>query len=198
MANSTTPFGLRPIRRLDGAPLNFQTRRVFVPASDSTAIFVGDLVKPVAMVTTGNINQFPTVAQYTVGAANTSGVVVAVDPIAGVAVGSENLTRLYRPASTAMELIICDDPNLVFLVRTFGTLAGTAFRKNAEIAAGPAGSTITGMSGMVLQASTAATTATLPMRILNWSQQTDNEIAVGAALVEVALNTLPIRSQTGI
>ena len=45
MANANKPFGLRPSKTLNGSSTNMQLRKYYVPATDSTAVFIGDPVK---------------------------------------------------------------------------------------------------------------------------------------------------------
>jgi hypothetical protein len=44
MANSNAPTGLTPVRYASGAPYNGAANVYFVPASDSTALYIGDPV----------------------------------------------------------------------------------------------------------------------------------------------------------
>ena len=74
MANVDTPFGFKPIEHLNGNPWNGKTRVYYIPATDNTAVFVGDPVKSAGSAdTTG---RFPTIAQAAAG-----------DLIRGVVVG---------------------------------------------------------------------------------------------------------------
>lgn len=200
MPNSTVKFGLRPVRMVDGSPLNFQTKRVFIAAADATAVFLGDLVKYATMVTTNNPKNLPTVAQSAASDTSCAGVVVGFDPIDGVAVGSENLNRLYRPASTAMYALICADERVVFEIKADNggaALSGADVMENADIVVS-AGDTSTGLSGMELDSSTHNTTATLPLRILGFSERVGNAPAANDTVAEVILNTVATRSSTGL
>jgi hypothetical protein len=66
MSNQLEKFGLRPYRKLDGTPLVGAQNRYTIAAGYATAIYQGDLVKPVAA---GNIERHT---------ANTSAAVVGV------------------------------------------------------------------------------------------------------------------------
>ena len=200
MANSTTPFSLRPVRKKDGSPWNGATRKMFVAAADSVAIYLGDLVKYATMVTTDNTRNLPTVARYAAGDTQVAGVVVAVEPVEGIAVGSINLNRLHRAASTASIVHVIDDPNVVFEIRCDNggaALAGADVMENADIVA-TAGNAITGVGAEVLDSSTHATTATLPLRIIDFSPRVDNTPASNDTVALVVLNTLPDRTVTGL
>ena len=45
MATPIAPFGFRPVRTLSGAPWSGSIMQVLIPASDGSAVFVGDLLK---------------------------------------------------------------------------------------------------------------------------------------------------------
>ena len=61
MANIDSPFGLKPVKYLGGSPWNGKANVYYIPASDGTAVFVGDAVKSAGSAdATG---KFPTVAQ---------------------------------------------------------------------------------------------------------------------------------------
>lgn len=186
-------FGLRPIRMIDGSPLNFQARMMFHSASDSVALYVGDLVIAGTQTSTNNQMYLPTVAQYVPADANCIGVVIAVDPIIayqGNLVGQENLIRQYCPASTAGYVYICNDARVVFQIVYNGTLGIADVNQgfNAEITATPVGNTSTGLSGM--SATGAATTSTLPMRIIGFSQLVGNDPSSANPQIDVILNTV--------
>jgi len=191
MANSNTPFGLRPIRHNSGEPYNGSANRYFVPASDSTALYIGD---PVIIAGSADADGVATVTKATAaGGAYMLGPVVSV----------EQVTRdstTYREASTARYVWVADDPDLVFLVQedgVGGALAVTDVGLNADWVAG-SGSTVTGLSGMMLDTSTKATTATLQLRIQGFNQSVDNEVGSANAKVLVTINLHSRRNATGI
>src|SRR5690242_931456 len=144
MANTNAPFGLRPVRTIQGNPYNGQCRRYAVAAADATAIFIGD---PVLIDGTGS----------TIGAESFQNVTKAAttDIVQGVVVGVQAETRdslPYRAASTQRVLYVCDDPDMLYLVQEANS--GTAFTVN-DIGLNcsltlTAGSTVTGVSGAVL------------------------------------------------
>lgn len=201
MANDTLAFGLRRIKTLSGAPLSDGgIRKFFVAAADSAALYVGQLVKHATMVTTGNTAKLPTVAAYVAGDTNVAGVVVAVEQVEGIAVGSENFTRKHRPGSTAMIVHVDTSPDTVYEVRCDNggaALAGADLLENADVVVGT-GSAISGMSATIVDSSTHADTATLPLRLLKFSEQIGNTPAANDTIVEVILNTLPARTTTGL
>lgn len=190
MANADTPFGLRPVRHRNGAPYNGAVTRYYVPASDSTALFIGD---PVIVAGGGDAAGVPTVTRATAaGGAYITGVVVAVEPET-----ADSLT--YRAASTARYVLVADDPDLMFEIQedaVGGALAAADLGLNADIIIA-AGNTLTGRSGVELDTSTKATTNTLQLRIHSFVQRADNEIGANAKVL-VTINLHSVRNLTGI
>ena len=187
MANVTTPFGLRPVRHLDGSPWNGQTIRCYISASYATALFIGD---PVIFGSTTLANKDATAKYPTIvtNAGTTGllceGVITSFEP------NPNNLTLQYRPASTERWAnVVPAVPNLVFQIRDDGSGAPTKVfpHQNAEMAAG-SGSTITGLSGFVLDATTPTTTQAHPLHIMGLADIEDNELD-DYAIWEVLINT---------
>lgn len=187
MANSSNASGLRPIRHRNGAAYQGQTRRYYIPATDGTAVYVGD---PVKSAGSADANGVPTVAQAAAG-----------DTIRGVVVAVEAETRdslTYRAASTARYVLVCDDPDVVFEIQedsVGGALAAANVGNNADFVVA-AGSTVTGRSGVMLDSST-ATTSSANLRILRLVQREDNAIG-NYAKWEVMINEHELTSTTGV
>jgi len=183
MANQTGPFGLRPVRHRDGTPWNGGTIKVYISASDATALFVGD---PVVYENT-LANKDATLKYLTVekgGNVVCAGVIVAFEP------DPTNLELKHRLANTARYAYITVGGELVYEIRG-DTVAPTAVfpGQNAEMTLG-AGSTTTGLSGAILDTTTPGTTQTFPLHILGIKDVEDNELA-GSCIYEVLLNTYP-------
>lgn len=191
MANANTPFGLRPVRHRNGAPYNGAATRYYVPSSDSTALYLGD---PVIIAGSADADGVATVTRATAAGGNyLLGSVVAVEPVT-----RDSYT--YREASTARYVWVADDPDLVFEIQedgVGGALAATNVGQNIDLVSG-SGSTVTGFSGFQADSSTAATTNTLQLRILGFSQKTGNEPGNANAKIEVAINLHALRNLTGI
>lgn len=195
MANANAPTGLTPRRYRNGSPWMGAARHYYVPASDSTALFVGD---PVVIVAGSDLNGFPTVTRA--GATGRwTGVVVGFRPSATL------IANGYRAASTAEYAIVADDPDLLFEIQESATTDGAALTaaamgKNANFVIN-AGNTSTRMSGVTLDSTTAATTATLQARIVESQRRTDNTLigangTAGAAYAKwLIANNLP--TETG-
>jgi hypothetical protein len=191
MANTSAPRGLVPVRHRSGAPYNGAANLYFVPATDGTALFIGD---PVIVAGSADTSGIPTIGIATAaGGAYVSGVVVGFVP------DPTNLELKNRTASTARYVFVCDDPDVIFEIQedaVGGALAAVDVGLNADLIAGT-GSTTTGQSGWQLDTSTKATTNTLQLRIVRFVQRSDNDISANAK-VEVAINLHQTRNLTGL
>ena len=212
MANISRPQGFRPVRHLDGSPYNGQVTRYFASASDGAAIFNGDLVQLAAVSDTqgqtlmngvaSTVGGVPGVTVFVPGT-STAAVGVAV----GFMVNPLNLNNpQYRTASTAMYVLVSDAPDVVYEAQvdtttgggnTAGVIAAANFTKNYAVVAGAGGSTVTGVSGMLVGASTAATTATLTLKMTGAEQRIDNDITTANAKVLVYINNHQLAAGTG-
>lgn len=170
MANVDTPFGLRPVRYMSGAPYNGAVNAYSTAAGDATAIYIGDPV-----IISGTAQTIDGVVYQDVDQAATGDVIV------GVVVGVKPVTRdstIYREASTQRIVYVADDPNLLFEIQEVsgGTpLAAADIGLNANFVVA-AGSTTTGMSGVELNNATEATTNTLDLQIVGFSNRPGNEV----------------------
>lgn len=174
MANVNAPFGLRPVRTT-GAPSTGAVELYSVAAGDGTAIYIGDPVTTTGVGTAQTINGV--IYPDCVIAATTdiiTGVVVGVMPVT-------NASLPYRAASTQRILMVATDPNLIFEVQEGNS--GTPFTANdAGLNCSlsiVAGSTVTGLSGTILDNSTEATTNTLVCKLIAPVNRPD--LAIGLA-----------------
>jgi hypothetical protein len=170
-------MGIRPYAYMSGAPYNGAYRTYYVPASNATALYIGDPV--ITLSNSADANGVPAVGIATAGAGNyITGSVVGITNNAGqLVIPLLQSSTVYLPAGQAAYIGVADDPFLLFLVQedsVGGALAAGAASRNASMVAG-AGSTITGMSGWQLQSSSLNTTAQ-QLRILEPLQETGNSI----------------------
>lgn len=189
-------YGAVLVGHLSTSAHNARINSYVVDAGDGTAIFMGDFVKTdgtVGSLAVAGGNK-PAVIQAAAGDV-LRGVVVGIDPILGVAIGSENLNRLYRPASVQMVLHVCDDPHAEFKIESAAAIALTEVGENADIVVG-SGSTTTGMSGMQVSGTTG--TGSAQLRILRIDSAADNVPAATNADVIVVINEHELKSVTGV
>lgn len=188
MAISAGPRGLVPLRHLTGGLVRL-TQYPITNASNNqnTAIFNGDLV---AFANTGLVALNNGLAQKSVGVLVGASFTDPTTPLGG------RRFMQYWPGSagtnnpTDAVAYVVDDPWVVFLIASDSTnnVAATAAGLNATINTGTAGSTITGNSGVVLDGSSPATTATLPLRIIKNYQVPNNNYGAPSLLLEVMFN----------
>lgn len=192
MANRDAPFGFRPVRMLDGSPWNGAVTPMVIPAADGTATFIGDVVNftaaaSLAGVTANGLNLegIPNVIRSgsgTIGQ-NTAGVVVGFLP------DPSNLSLKHRAASTLRVALVCLADGVVFEVQEDADttpLAAADANLNCSYTT-TAGSTTTGVSGMELDSSAKAVTATLPVRLLGLSKRLGNAFNTGGSNVDQAV-----------
>jgi len=165
------PYGLIPVKLLSGVPFVGVTREYSIASAYDTSIFNGDAV---TLVTGG------TVERDTADAAMTPiGVFLGcsyTDPTLGYKVFSQ-----YYPADTVasdIKAIVADGTDILFKVAvvssgtTIGDLAITDIGANVAMV-NNAGDTTTGNSKNAIS-DTSATTATLPLRIVDLVEETRN------------------------
>lgn len=190
-------YGFNLINNIPGSPLNAQIGRYAVSSGDGTAIFIGDPVKTDGTTGAITVSTSETLPAVIVAAAGDTvrGVCLGVDPIVGVAIGSESLNRLYRPASTQMVLSVCDDPKALFAVQSATAIVLTKVGENADFIAG-AGSTSTGVSGFTLSATTS--TATANCRIMGILNSPKNLPNTATTSILVFFNEHELASTVGV
>ena len=153
--------GFVPIRHKTGGTI----RPVSYPMASNVTIFKGDLVVTNA---TGDV-------QAAAAGANTS--------ILGVAAEYK-----VNPAGGTNQILIFDDPDIIYAVRSSGAVTAADRFLNAPGAVGAGGNPVTGLSSHVLNAGAMAVTATLALKILGKVDAPGNDW--GAVLdLEVCLNS---------
>lgn len=179
MANPTGAFGFKPIGRNGGAYTG-GTHRVYIPSGTTTACFVGDAVKLGGSASTD-------------GYATVVPIAAATDVPYGVVAGFEasptNLGLQYNPGSQAggryAKVVLCDEA--LFLIKNNGVMTATDVGGNTDIAL-TAGSTVTGMSGYVLEAGNVTTTVGDMLQIQGFEDAPDNDLTLTNARVIVKFN----------
>ena len=196
MASTLAPYGLRPINLLGGQGYAGSTRLYAIPASYAVNIQYGD---PVIITNTGstrgylarfNATTTATTVTSTGGGFGFVGVFVGctyTDPTYG-----KVFRQNYTSGNTATDIqgYVVDDPDALFQIQADNTLAQTALGCNAALiqtVAGNSGANIN--SGVALQASSIATTATLPVRIVDFVNSTTSAIGDAYTDVIVRINT---------
>ena len=195
-------YGFKPVNRLDGLPYAGAIRQIPIAPSYATAILNGDTVK---VDTNGYI-----VAASTTDSGSIIGVLVGCSYINSL---SQPTFSQYYPAATSTSTnmafaFVVDDPSAVF--RVCATVASsttpTAYSRaivgsNVALVAN-VGSTTTGDSYYGIDGSSANTTNTLPVRVVDVVPDTATGSASVAATTYyeflVKFNTAQYNSTTGI
>lgn len=178
MANANTPMGLSPKEYLDGSPWNGAVHQYCILQADGNAYAIGD---PVTLAGSGDDNGIPNVTLATAGTGNVvTGVIVSAGGIVngGPSADPTNLNTTVIPATKTKNyyVLVCDDPSVLFEVQedsVGNNLAKTDLGNNFNLVSG----TNSGyLSGWMLDSSSAATTATLQLKLVRLAQRRDNAI----------------------
>jgi hypothetical protein len=176
--NINAPFGLKPLGIMGGAPANFANGSLKngILNTNATAIYQWDLLQ---MTSSGQLQQWSTG--------------VAVSQAWGVFMGCKYYSNSYKgtifnnywPGTTdaaagsieAFYIPFAMAPSTLWVCATDATGAATAsIGYNCDLTTvGATGSTVTGFSGAFINLSSTATTATLPLRIVDlWVNRMGN------------------------
>lgn len=190
MANSNAPFGLRPVRRLDGAAPNYQAQKFKIAYNNSNSMGTGDLVK---LLTTGYID-----------------VAGATDhPCLGVFAGCEYFDttaqkKIFSPAWRAPSITstivvtayVIVDTQMIFEVQSSaGPTTIASLGSTAKITGNGAPNAYSGQSVLALDSTTLAdTTNTYPLMVVGLSDKVGNDNSSAYNIVEVVLNDTMFKS----
>ena len=174
MANKDAPFGLKPVRMMGGAPYSGGQSRYRIASGATTPIFNGDLV---TQLTAGVLGRHA--ATGTVPIIGVFNGVSYTDPTTG-----EQVFKNYYPGSISASDIVAnviDDSNVVFEVQADAAMPVADLFGNFDIVDGsPVGDTASGRSNAELDVTTGATTATLPLKAIDISEDPDNDDVASA------------------
>jgi hypothetical protein len=196
MSNTLAPFGLRFVRRLDSAAVNYAVNQRQILYSDTTPIGKGDIVKDAG---SGYIAK----ALYNSTSNDFYGVFDGAewfDTGIGRPVFSNSWTGTTTALTGSVVGYVIVDKMAVFQVQSSGTAAVALadIGTNATFVAAPVPSTITGLSTLALDQTTLATTNTFPMRIVGLSAAVNNDNASANNVVEVIINDTALLNLLGL
>ncbi len=167
-----TGSGLKLVRKADGGEI--RVRPYVCPAADGTALYQGDVVELTSTGTIDATTQLPTITRATSG-----------HVLLGVVVGFEAdptapYTSHYRIASTRRIAYVCDDPDAVYQAQedaVGGSVSaanvGSLINANIVVANG---STVTGLSGTMIDSST-VTASAADVKIIGVVRDDQNVVA---------------------
>jgi hypothetical protein len=190
MANTNVATGFKPIREAGSGVHNGSLNMYFHPASDGTALYIGD---PVIKNSSADAAGIPGAILATAGGAIT-GIVQGFVPDGVVDVAG------YGAASTAYYVLVDDDPDHAFEVQedsVGGALAATDIGLNADFI-NAAGNAYTKRSGAMLDTSTKATTAGLPLKIVGLVPRPGNDIGATAKVIVKINNHTEANASAGV
>tara|TARA_R100000935_G_scaffold9651_1_gene19568 strand:+ start:540 stop:1127 length:588 start_codon:yes stop_codon:yes gene_type:complete len=178
MSTTATPFGSRPLGTIVGSPYQGKVTHYKIKNAYATDIFYGDIVK----LTDNNPN---TTIEKDTGTATLTPIGVFLgcaytDPTTG-----QFTPNQYFPASIAADDIVAyvaTDPFVIMQMQGDESLTQDDLGKNCAIVQ-TAGTTAIGNSKNSVDGSTAATTATLPLKIIDFVDGPDS--AVGDEFTDV-------------
>ena len=181
MANVLERFGLRPSRQLNGSPFINAQNRYRIASGNSTSIFQGDLVTPLAS---------GTVTRYV---ANTSNPVVGVfngcfytDPTTQ----KPTFSNFYPQSTNASDItaFVIDGPDTVFEVNADEIFAVADIFKNYTVN-NASGNTQTGISLVQLDVSLSGVDGTYVVQAIDISQDPNNDdVTTSNANIMVRIN----------
>jgi len=183
MASTATPMGARPVGSIISAPYNSKITHYAIKANYGTSIFYGDFVK------WADDNPNTTIQKDTGTATLTPiGVFLGVsytDPTSG----QSTFSQQYPASTNASDIMayVCSDPFIVMQMQSDEALTQDDLGKNVGVVQ-TAGSTLIGTSKNAVDGSTAATTATLPLKIIDFVDGPDSAIGDGFTDVLVMFN----------
>jgi hypothetical protein len=181
MSATATPMGAEPVGTLSASgSYTGKVRHYKIASNDSTAIFYGDFVK---MTSAGVVTLDTGTATLT-----------PIGVFMGCSYTDPNTNQLtfsqYYPASTVasnIDAYVLNDPFVEMRMQGDATLAQTALGNNASVVQ-TAGSTSIGRSRNAFDSSSIATTATLPLKLIEFVDGPDSSIGDAYTDVIVMFN----------
>lgn len=188
MANTSRVFGFKPVKHFSGAPYNGQANIYEVSASETVPIGVGDFVVRSTNASTSGLVTVKSLSAHATDANDvTAGVIVGsvvgvlnskLNPDGKMSAGSIALdTPQYVPAGTAAYVLVADSPDIIFETQSTASFALADIGLNADVGvlAVASGLSVTGTSGMYVNATSPTASATRPVHVVGYVKRVDNE-----------------------
>lgn len=188
MANQNRVNGFVPVGSITGAENTLKEMTCSFAAGDSVAAYVGDLVLFTGVF---DANGLPIVKQAAATDVGLAGAIVAID------VDGADLQTTYRKASTVRTCKVNVDPNTIYEVQANAALALIDAGMRFKPVVGSA-NTALGTSGMQLDVSTKATTATFPLAVIKYADGTTPAAAYNRVLVKINSHYFGSLGTTGV
>ena len=161
MSATAAPFGLRPVGNL-GGNYNGSFRQYPILSTESTAIVFGDVVKLTDAGTTTTI-------QKDTGTTSATPIGIFMGcRYTDISTGQTQFSQVWSGAAHTNGMVyVADDPNILFAIQADSTVNDDDLAANCALVQGTANTTL-GISRVSLDISTAANTAALPLRVVDW------------------------------
>ena len=168
MSATAAPFGLRPVGNLGGT-YNGSFRQYPILSTESTRICFGDVVKLTDAGTTTTI-------QKDTGTTSATPIGIFLGcRFTDLSTGQTQFNQQWSGAAHTNGMVyVCDDPNVLFEIQADGSVNDDDIAANAALVQGTSNATL-GISRVSLDISTAATTAALPIRIVDFKGGFDGD-----------------------
>ena len=186
MALTSTPYGLRPINAIGGRPFAGSTRQLPITSGFNTAIANGDIVQVAANGTITKVTQVGTnAAAFPAG---TVGIFLGCSYTDTVRGFTQNNQWPAGQVAADAQAYICDDPNALFQIQADAAVAQTLMHSNCAVNQTPP-DTANGNSRISLDVATAATTATVAFKLVDFVNAPGS--TVGDAFTDVIVKFNP-------
>ena len=178
MSSTATPFGSRPVGTIVGSPYQGKVTHYKIKNAYATSIFYGDIVK------WADGNPGTTIEKDTGTSALTPIGVFLGCAYTDPSTGQFTPNQMYTASTASDDLVayVATDPFIKMQMQCNGAADQDDLGKNCNIVQ-TAGSTAIGTSKNTVGISTAATTATLPLKVIEFVDGPDS--AVGDAFTDV-------------
>jgi len=187
MANTNVSFGLRPLSKLGSSYNTTGTTEYRIAAGNTNRIYQGMPVIPTAA---GVIDDLQAAAGGTVSILGVFYGCEYVSSTTGEVIFSNNWPGSGADTNHPVKAFVYDDPNQLFVIAadagggSFDTEAEirAAIFLNVQFANGNSGNNTTGISTAVADLSTAADTASFPLRIVGIQEDAENSDFTAAGI----------------
>jgi hypothetical protein len=168
----SAPYGLRPVNLIGGQVYAGSTRLMKIASEYNTDIFYGDVVK---LVSSGTVEK-------DTGTTTATPVGIFLGCVYTNPTTKQRLQTQYWPANTVAtdaQAYVVDDPDVLFKVAAVSGTTVVAFYGQTVVGSNAplvqnSGSTTTGDSAVAINGGSVATTASLPIRIIDVVPDTAN------------------------
>lgn len=186
MALTSTPYGLRPINAIGGRSFAGSTRQLPITSGYNTAIANGDIVQVAANGTITKVTDVGTNGDPF--PAGTVGIFLGCSYTDSIRGFTQNNQFPAGQVAADAQAYICDDPSALFQIQADAAVAQTLMHSNFAVNQ-TAPDTANGNSRISLDVATAATTATVAFKLVDFVNAPGS--TVGDAFTDVIVKFNP-------